>query len=98
MIILAKIRIPLMRYLLGRLRVNLYVNLVRKCAKAMTHFGISLFLLRKLTVLSYSSSMFGCELVDCLKQHFREETINDVWTCDKCKRKNKSVKRKIQIS
>lgn len=36
--------------------------------------------------------------MDCLKQHFKEEVINDTWKCDKCKKTNKSVKRKMFIS
>lgn len=40
----------------------------------------------------------GADLKDCIRSYFKEETINDIWTCEKCKKKNKSVQRKIILS
>ncbi|CAD8054201.1 unnamed protein product [Paramecium sonneborni] len=48
--------------------------------------------------LPISKSYTGIDLMDCLKQQYREEVINDTWKCDKCKKTNKSVKRKMFIS
>ncbi|CAD8138490.1 unnamed protein product [Paramecium pentaurelia] len=48
--------------------------------------------------LSINKSYTGIDLMDCLKSYYREEVINDTWKCDKCKKTNKSVKRKMFIS
>ncbi|CAD8046941.1 unnamed protein product [Paramecium sonneborni] len=48
--------------------------------------------------LPISKSYTGIDLMDCLKSYYREEVINDTWKCDKCKKTNKSVKRKMFIS
>ncbi|CAD8145982.1 unnamed protein product [Paramecium pentaurelia] len=48
--------------------------------------------------LPISKSYTGIDLIDCLKSYYREEVINDTWKCDKCKKTNKSVKRKMFIS
>ncbi|CAD8140325.1 unnamed protein product [Paramecium octaurelia] len=48
--------------------------------------------------LPISKSYTGVDLMDCLKSYYREEVINDTWKCDKCKKANKSVKRRMFIS
>ncbi|CAD8136451.1 unnamed protein product [Paramecium octaurelia] len=48
--------------------------------------------------LPINKSYTGIDLMDCLKSYYREEVINDTWKCDKCKKSNKSVKRRMFIS
>ena len=37
-------------------------------------------------------------LDECLEMHFKEETIDGTWSCDKCKKKASKVKRIVKIS
>lgn len=37
-------------------------------------------------------------LDECLEMFFKDETIDDTWSCDKCKKKVSKVKRTLKIS
>jgi len=34
----------------------------------------------------------------CIDMFFKEEEINDSWTCDKCQKKSSKVKRTLKMS